>query len=345
MQRICRSLAGAGYDVELVGRELFNSSPLANEPFKQTRLKCWFNKGKLFYAEYNLRLFLHLLLQKADALCAIDLDTITAVYCAGKIKGSKLVYDAHEYFTEVPEVIRRPTVQKVWRCVERTFVPKFNLAYTVSPAIAELFSQQLKKPFHVIMNVPLRRNINPVPAQPRYLLYQGALNEGRGLEQLIEAMPGIEANLWLAGDGDLSNELRNLVKKLQLENKVRFLGRVEPQRLQQITEDCLIGINLLENKGLSYYYSLSNKFFDYIHAGIPQVCIDFPEYRKLNDEYKVALLVKDCSGAEITGAVNRLLNDHLSYARLQKKCEVCRQTLNWQNEERKLLALYDELFR
>lgn len=346
MQKICRSLSNAGYEIELVGRERSFSLLLSNESFKQTRLKCIFNKGKLFYLEYNLRLLFYLLFQKADALCAIDLDTIAPVYLAGKVKSAKLIYDAHEYFTEVPEVIRRPSVKRIWEWVERTFVPRFDLAYTVSPALAELFSGKHNKQFHVIRNIPLLVQSSIVNRQSSMvILYQGALNEGRGLEHLIGAMKDIDAKLLLAGEGDLSNELRSLTKKLNLESKVKFLGFIKPAQLKELTSKATIGINLLENKGLSYYYSLSNKFFDYIHAGVPQVCIAFPEYKKINDEYEIALLMETCSIAEIRNAIERLLSDDDLYKRLQKKCEVCSLDLNWQNEEKKLVALYDELLR
>ncbi len=347
MQRICRSLLGAGYNVELVGRERRKSVALADEPFKQTRLKCWVNKGKLFYLEYNIRLLFYLFYKEFDAACAIDLDTIVPVFIAGKLKGGKLIYDAHEYFTEVPEVVRRKSVKKIWEWVEKTFVPKFDLAYTVSPALAELFSKKYGKPFKVILNVPIleTNKQETLKSKQQTLLYQGALNEGRGLEHLIEAMQSINAKLLLAGEGDLSDELRVLVKRLNLENKVQFLGCVKPEELKRITAEATIGINLLENKSLSYYYSLSNKFFDYIHARVPQVCIDFPEYRKTNSEFEVALLVKDCSINEIKKPIERLLTDQELYMRLQKKCEVCSENLNWQREEKKLLALYNELLR
>ncbi len=349
MQRICRSLSGAGYEVELVGRERDTSVALTTEPYKQTRLKCWFDKGKLFYLEYNLRLFFYLRSLEFDAACAIDLDTIVPVFLAGKLRSAKLVYDAHEYFTEVPEVVRRKSVKRVWEWVERTFVPKFDLAYTVSPALAELFSKKYGKQFHVIRNVPLYSTratvLNRGTGMYPTLLYQGALNEGRGLEHLIEAMQGIDAKLLLAGEGDLSNGLRDLVKRLNLESKVQFPGFVKPEELKKLTANVTIGINLLENSGLSYYYSLSNKFFDYIHARVPQICIDFPEYRKVNQEFEVALLVKDCSVNEIKTAAERLLNDKELYMRLQKNCEVCSENMNWQNEEKKLLALYNELLR
>lgn len=347
MQKICRSLSSAGYEVELVGRQRGFSIPFTNEPFKQTRLQCIFNKGKLFYIEYNIRLLFYLTFSQFDAACAIDLDTIVPLCITGKLKGAKLVYDAHEYFTEVPEVVRRPKVQKIWQWVERIFVPQFDLIYTVSGGLAELYEQKYGKRVEVIMNVP---NSQPLPspkgeARAGFILYQGALNEGRGLEHLIAAMQQIDCPLKLAGEGDLSAQLRQQVKNMRLESKITFLGYIPPVELKKITAQATIGINLVENTGLSYYYSLSNKFFDYIHASVPQVCIAFPEYEKLNKTYNVALLVGDCSTVQISGAINRLLKDEGLYRQLQKNCEVCSHVLNWQQEEIKLLDLYGRLLR
>ncbi len=348
MHRICSSLAGAGYAVELVGRERSFSIPLIEQPYKQTRLSCFFNKGKLFYIEYNIRLFIYLLFSRLNAACAIDLDTIMPVYYVGKLKKAKLVYDAHELFTEVPEVINRPRVKATWEWIEKRYAPKFDLVYTVGPALAGLFGLRLNKEVHVIMNIPKsslsNQTSNSTLSTPT-ILYQGALNEGRGLEHLIEAMHGIDAKLLLAGEGDLSAQLREQVKGANLQDKVQFLGYVKPAELKALTAKATIGVNLLENKGLSYYYSLANKFFDYIHAGVPQLCIDFPEYNFINKKYEVALLIENCSANEIKTGLERLLTDKMLYSRLQKNCEQCRQHLNWEMEEVKLLALYEQLLR
>lgn len=348
MHKICSTLVAHHYEVELVGRKRATSVPVTAQPYKQTRLTCWFDKGKLFYLEYNLRLLLYLLFTPAEAICAVDLDTIVPVVLAAKLKGSKIIYDAHEYFTEVPEVVRRPTIKKVWQWVERKFVPHAHLAYTVSPAIAGLFTQKFGKDFHVIMNVPEsqeQRTENQEQGTENILLYQGALNEGRGLEHLIEAMHDIDGKLILAGEGDLSAQLRQQVTNAGLQHKIQFAGFVRPDELKQLTRQATIGINLLENKGLSYYYSLSNKFFDYIQAGVPQLCIGFPEYVAINQHYEVALLINTCAVGEIKQGVKRLLTDKEFYNRLQKNCEVCARQYNWQHEEKKLAALYHELLR
>jgi hypothetical protein len=119
MKRICTSVSSAGYSVVLVGRKKKSSLPLNNLSYKQHRLNCIFEKGKLFYAEYNIRLFFHLLFNRFDIVCSIDLDTILPGYFASKIKNKPQVYDAHEYFTEMEEVVSRPFIKKCWQWIEK----------------------------------------------------------------------------------------------------------------------------------------------------------------------------------------------------------------------------------
>ncbi len=179
----------------------------------------------------------------------------------------------------------------------------------------------------------------------KIILYQGALNEGRGLETAIEAMQKIEgAVLWLAGEGDLSATLREKVAQLGLTQKVHFLGFVLPKELPGITAQAWIGLNLLENKGLSYYYSLANKAFDYIQSGVPSIHVNFPEYRKLNEDWQVFELVDDLEVETLRQAIRKLLNDAPHYQKLQENCRKAAASLNWEQEEFKLLDIYDEIF-
>ncbi len=345
MQRICTSLTEAGYEVTLVGRERGQSLPLDHFPFRQVRLRCWFDSGKLFYLEYNIRLFIYLLFHRHAIICAIDLDTIVACYYAATLSGAKRVYDAHEYFPEVPEVVRRPRVRAVWQWVERTYVPRMDLIYSTTQSISEIFQKTYKKEVATIRNLPLAQSVTmPADHTPRYLLYQGALNEGRGLEHLIEAVADLDIELWLVGDGDITDKLKAQVALAGLQDKVKFTGYVKPADLKEITADAFIGINLLEMKGLSYYYSLANKFLDYIQAGVPQVCIGFPEYKRINDQYHVGLLVENLEKDTIKTALTRLMEDKDLYAKVRENCLVCRRELTWENEEKKLIALYDRLY-
>jgi len=346
MQRICHSLTDAGYEVELVGRLRPNSRPLPERSFTQTRLQCFFDSGKAFYLEYNIRLLFYLLKGGFGILCAIDLDTIVPVWMAGRLRKAFLVFDAHEYFSEVPEVVRRPVTQKVWEWVARWFIPHMDRCYTVGPGLARIFEEKYGKPFTVVRNLPYHQpdmwQEHP-PARPIFF-YQGALNEGRGLETLIEIMPAFpHASLWLAGEGDLSRSLREKVRAMGLDTQVRFLGYVYPSELPQLTRQATLGFNLLENKGLSYYYSLANKAFDYIQAGIPSIHMDFPEYRRLQDTYGVFHLIPDLDRANLVAAIRKLLEDEAHYDALRENCRKAAEALVWEQEEDKLIALFKAL--
>lgn len=348
MLRICRSLAGAGYDVTLVGRSLPASIALPEESFNLKRLRCIFKKGPLFYAEYNLRLLVYLLKTPCDAICSVDLDTLPAGCLAAAAKEVKLVYDAHEYFTEVPEVVDRKWVKAIWGLVARWMIPRVDLAYTVSHTIAVALGEKHHRKFEVIRNVPFKREKAALPeevtARQPYILYQGALNEGRCVEQYIRMVKELDVNLVLAGEGDLSEKLRQLAMTEGVQHKVIFLGWVKPNDLSYWTQGAKIGLNVLENEGLSYYYSLSNKCFDYVQAGVPSISSPFPEYLALNREFEV-MLTANAAEDEIRMAVKLLLSDHDEYNKLRKNCLFASEVWNWNEEQQKLTALYGELWK
>lgn len=344
MIRICSSLAGGGYAVLLVGRRMKGSPEMESRPFSQKRLSCFFNKGKLFYAEYNIRLFFYLLFKKADGICAIDLDTILPCYLVSRLKGIKRVYDAHEYFSQQKEIISRPGIYKLWYWVERKMIPRFKNGYTVSQSIAEAFHKKYGVNYEVIRNMPLLKESRTIPPKENIILYQGAVNEARGLENLIPAMKQINMPLHIYGDGNFLIQAKALTLANNLNEKVLFVGKVSPAELESITAKAMIGINLVENNGLNQFYSLANKFFDYIHHGIPQVTMNFPEYKRVNDDYEVAMLIDYADEKSIVHAIQTLLNDKEVYDRLQQNCIAAREKYNWQLEEKVLIQFYKNIF-
>ena len=343
MHRICTSLAGNHFEVVLVGRKLRRSLPLKTEQYKQKRVRCWFNKGKLFYIEFNLRLFFLLLFKKMDGVCAIDLDTILPCLLISKLKNIPRMYDAHELFTGLKEVATRPAIESIWKKIERSTVPKFRWGYTVSESIAEEFHRRYRVDYQTIRNVPVLKPMDMTHPREKFILYQGAVNEARGFEYLIPAMKMIAYKLMICGDGNFMDQLKRLIVENKVQHIVELTGMLLPDELWKISQQATIGVAFAENTGINQYLALPNKFFDYIHAGLPQINVDFPEYRKLNDKYHVAVLVNNIEPKTIADAVNNLMADRVLLERLKQNCIKAREELNWQNEEKKLIRFYKNI--
>jgi len=344
MIRICTSLANEGYDVTLVGRKKRNSLPLENKSFKQKRLYCFFEKGKLFYIEYNIRLFIYLLFAKADGICAIDLDTILPCLWISSLKKVPRIYDAHELFCEMKEIASRPNIYKAWKWIEKYAVPKYKHGYTVNHVIAAAFKKLYENDFEVIRSIAMLDETKFAQPKEKFILYQGAVNEGRSFETLIPAMKFINSKLIICGDGNFMQQAKELCRVHQVEDKVIFKGMLSPVALQEITSRSYIGITLFEKGAKSNYYSLANRFFDYIHSGTPQICADYPLYHELNKKYDIAVLIDDLEPDSIALVANRLLDDESLWKSLHENCKTAAKELCWQNEEKTLIAFYKKIF-
>lgn len=341
LQKVAKSLTDLGAKVCLVGRKLPSSVSLTKKDFEQERLSCVINSGFIFYLEINFRLFFYLLKNKSNVVVVNDVDTSLAGILLSWFRKVDLVFDAHEYFTEVPELQNQNFKKNIWTFLEKIIIKKSKARYTVNESLAKIFEEKYQKNFVVISNVPFLKNENVLEPKENYILYQGALNKGRGLEDIIKAMQYIDGKLKIAGKGDLESELKVLVNQFKLEKKVEFLGNLKPEDLKKITQKAKIGINLLEAESLNYYYSLANKFFDYIHADLPQICMDFPEYRNINNQFEVAILVKDLEIENLSNQLNLLLQNESTYCRLQENCKAAKVIYNWKKEEIKLKQVYN----
>ncbi len=345
MQRICSTLASAGAIVTLVGRRRPQSTPFEPHVYQSVRLRGWFEKGFLFYAEYNLRLFFFLLRQPSDVLCACDLDTAMAVRYAGWWKNKKTVYDAHEYFTEVPELTDRPWVKSVWEWIAKRTIPGFDLRYTVGESLAEIMTAKYHVPFHVIRNIapvsPQEVPHIPLDLRPSVILYQGALNVGRGLEACILAMKALpDWHLWLAGEGDITAQLKSLAHASGVGERVRFLGWVNPEDLPALLGKVRLAVNLRERGSLNDYYSLPNKFFDALHAGLPSIHMAYPEYEKIYSRFPCAILIAEPSAGEVVSAVQTLEHDPALWHQMSEACYAASREFHWGKESERLLELY-----
>jgi len=338
--KVARSCFANGYEVQLIGRHLKDSKPL-NLPFHYNRMKLIFSHSVLFYAEFNIRLFFHLFFSASDIFLSNDTDTLPANYLAARLRRKKLIFDAHELFPEVPELVNRPKARKIWERIEKFIFPHLTCSYTVCDSISEYYQNKYNIHMDVIRNVPYYRQLKDreikisFPNQ-KIILYQGALNTGRGLEWVLEAMPYvINGILVIIGDGDIRQELEVLTKTLQIEEKVVFLGKIEAEKLYEYTPSAAIGLCLLEKKGLSYYYALPNRIFDYLQTGVPVLATRFPEIVNIVETYNTGVLIDHYEPMYLSKVINEMLAfplDTSHYDSIAKN--IC-----WENEEKILMRV------
>ena len=280
--KIANTLSQEGYSVTVICRYLPQRPQLIEPAFTVKRKMMWAKKGFAFYATFNIALFFDLLFAKVDIITANDLDTLPGCTLAAILKRKPLVYDSHELYTELPELTGREKTRNVWNFFEKHCIRKVAACSTVCDSIAKEFVDRYNKKSVVIRNVPLFKSaisLTPktVQSSTKMLLYQGSLNMGRGLEQMIGAMLFLEnVTLTIAGTGYLENALKQMVNDLELTEKVTFVGLLSPDDLFNITQTADLGLSLEENTCKNYEYALPNKLFDYIQARVPVITSDLP---------------------------------------------------------------------
>jgi len=353
VHRTCTTLHNEGYDVTLVGRNL-NTGSITKRPYRTRRFKLPINKGPLFYLLYNVRLLVFLLWNKADIYLANDLDTLPANYFAYKIKGGKLLYDSHEYFCHVPELINRPLVQKTWLTIEKLIFPHLKNVITVNEKIAQLYSNEFKVKVQVIRNLPITPTTNQgenivtkkdlgIP-EGNLILYQGAVNKDRGLEEAVLAMKYVQdAILLIIGDGDIVKPLNQLILKENLSNQVILKGKIPFEDLPNYTSIADLGISLEKDSNLNYKYSLPNKLFDYIHASVPVLSSALPVSKSLFEEFNIGNLIHDHTPTFIAETMNSMLCDQDQIRDWKENAKRAARKYSWENEESKLLAIIKDL--
>lgn len=351
VDKTAHSLEKMGCTVLLVGRRYADSPALPPRSYRTRRMRLLFRKGPLFYAEYQLRLFLLLLFVRCDILVANDLDTLLPNVLVSWLRRKPLVYDSHEYFCQVLEVVSRPRVQAVWHRIERFCFPKTDRVITVSESIAEAYRREYGKQVTVVRNLPLRRSSGTgaaraelgLPEEAEILILQGnAIHRERGGELMVEVMPLLPERMMLlvVGAGDALPEMRRRVAELGLQQRVRFTGRVDAGRLPAYTACADVGIALDRSVCLNHDYSLPNKLFEYIQAGVPVLVSALPERRKLVEQYGVGLVVEEMRPQPVAQAILQLLGSAETYAQCRRQCLMAAETLCWEVEEARLCEVY-----
>ena len=345
VHKISCTLLKSNARVTVVGRKTPTSIALDDRPYQTKRFSLLFKKGPCFYMEYNFRLFFYILFGKFDVIVSNDLDTLLGSYLSCCVRSKQLVFDSHEYFTEVPELQGRHRTQNIWKSIEKHILPKIKYAYTVSESIASEYEKLYGIKMSVVRNLPNYINPDKIVKYKKTetfnIIYQGSLNMGRGLEQLIDSMQYIKnVNFTIVGDGDITKQLQEQIQNKNLTKKINLKGRISINELKEETQKADLGVSLEENFGLNYYYALPNKLFDYIQARVPVLVSPFPEMQKVINEYEIGTTYEHKNPQALAEKIKGIIEKKEIYQKWVENTEQAASELCWEKEENILINIY-----
>jgi glycosyltransferase involved in cell wall biosynthesis len=310
----------------------------------------FFNKGPWFYVEYNIRLSLFLLFHKVDLIVSNDLDTLSANYLISKLRRLPLIHDCHEYFRGVPELNGRSGTTRIWKKIEDHIFPKLRSVYAVNASIAEIYRKEYGNDVRVIRNVPLSKigsvpkskSDLGIPEESEIILYQGAINVERGLEEAIRAMKFTRDKVYLViiGTGGILEQLKRMVIEEGVREKVIFTGPIAFEELYKYTLMADIGISIEKDVSINYHYCLPNKFLDYIQAGLPVLISPLPEMKAIVEKYKIGEMIESHDPYYLANKFNDLLEKGKRSLFFFDNLQNASTDLCWENEEEELIKIF-----
>ena len=353
--KIAATVRNLKCDLTIIGRNSGDCCNSDSVPFWTHRFRMIFKRGFLFYAFFNIRLFGFLLLHKYDMLVSNDLDTLLPNYLVSKLKHLPLIYDSHEYFTGVPEIQDRPLVRWVWKRIEKYVFPELKHVMTVSDSIARRYESEYGFKPLTVRNcsiktekiIPFSREQLEIDPDHILLILQGTgINVDRGGEELIDAVSLTDkVSLLVIGAGDQFGFLIEKMANMGLAGQIKFIKKLEWKELMRYTRSADAGLSLDKNSNMNYNFSLPNKVFDYISAGIPVIATNLPEIAKIVNEYNCGILISEPAPEEISKAIIKLRDNRDLLTELKHNAAIASETLNWENESLKVVELYRSVLK
>lgn len=349
VQKECNTLHKMGYEVLLIGRKSNNNFGLDKLPYRTIRFPNPFRRGPLMYLYFNKRLFFFLLFNKADILWSNDLDTLLPNFLIARLKGRKLIYDSHEYFTMS---VYKPFSRKIWHALERYIFPKLKNVITVNESIKDVYEKEYGVPVTILRNVPYKNDITygekpEIPKGKKILIIQGmGINEHRGAEEAVEMMQYLpdEFILYFIGKGTVIDKLRQMVKSLKLEKKVVFIGVLPYLEVMGYTRQSFLGL-IFEKIDFTdeHNFALPNRFFDYIKAGIPVLSSKGVELKSVIDKYDIGGFVDKVEPVHLAERVKEIAGNEDIYSKWKQNTLMAREELCWEKEEEKLIKFMERI--
>ena len=342
------TLSANNYDVEFIGFDWLTKD------FKKSSGKASIHKLKkgflsiTFYLKFISLLKLKLLSTKASIIFAEDIYTLPFVIAIGKMKGAKVYYDSRELFGYLAGLKDKKFKQSFWKWIEKYFIKKADLIMVTGKMDGEFLTKEYGvKNIILLRNLPryykpelkpdLHSNLQ-IDKSKKIIFYQGVLLKGRGIEKVFELLKDLpEIVFVIAGSGEYEEHYKKLAAEMNLADQVYFIGKFTQEDLPKITASADIGVSLIENLSLSYYYALPNKLFEYIMAEVPVIVSNLPQMKEIVEKYDVGFVVDLNEKNELINAIKKLTEDKTFHESKKRNCRNAAQELNWENEVVNLL--------
>ena len=350
VQKECNTLHRMGYNVLLIGRHGKKNFGLNQFPYKVIRFKNVFARGPFMYLTFNVQLFFYLLFKRSHILWANDLDTLLPNFLISRLKGTQLIYDSHEYF--IMSVYKKNS-KKIWQLLERSIFPRLKNVITVNDSIKQAYEKEYKIPVTVIRNVPYK-NVNQnqegkvvFPHEKKILIMQGmGINENRGAEEAILMMQFLPEDfmLYFIGGGTIWNKLKQTVQDLNFSHKIIFIDALPYNEMMKYTRKGFLGL-IFEKIYFTdqHMFALPNKFFDYMHAGIPVLSSKAVEIKSLTEKYNTGDFIDSFEPEKIAEKIIEISNNEKLYSLWKHNTCKASEELNWENEEKILINFMQHL--
>lgn len=260
-----------------------------------------------------------------------------------------LIYDAHELETESNGL--KGKRQKLFKIFEKWFIKSFRLIIVVGPAIEQWYRNEYKiENVVTVMNCPVYQKVEKknhfreefgISDQAKIFLYQGALFYGRVVEVMIDAFAKINNptyTLILMGYGEMVDEIKEAANKYQ---NIYFKPAVHPSVVLEYTSSADVGISLIENVCLSYYYCLPNKLFEYLMAEIPCIVSNMKEMSDYVTRNKTGIVCEDTTAEALIRSVKSI--EHFDYTAFNANIEKVKKEYCWANQEAIMIDAYKKL--
>jgi glycosyltransferase involved in cell wall biosynthesis len=363
VHKICQTLHENGFRVLLVGSLKKGSMALNTRDYQTDRIKMYFEQTALFYAEFNIRLFFRLIRKKAAIYLGNDLDVMPATMLIARLKNKQLVYDSHEYFLGMAGMDQKPVRRIVWKFIESRVFARIKYMYTVSDSIRNLYRKTYLKKLFVVRNLPFKNPVFPalteeenswissidqkIPTNKNLIILQGAgINEHRGAEELVFSMIFLDAHrfhLLIIGGGDVFEKLEKMIAQNNLSEKITLIPKVPFAVLDHFTRKAQLGLSIDKPSVLNHKYSLPNKLFEYLHAGVPVLATRLIEQERIINEYDVGGFIEDHHPEHMAAKIKEIFADDGQLNRWRQNCNRVREELNWENESKIVIDIFKQV--